>query len=130
MFFYWLCVASVGNFFCYVPIRTFATHADMATVARGLGVSPWPIAIVLGVPFAIALWHFFARILPDARRFFFPGVLASQHAFVLLTTFFIFVYFGSAGLRGYGSVSHWLSVTSSIILFPVISVVCWPRAGE
>jgi hypothetical protein len=130
MFFYWLCVMSVGNFLCYVPIRTFTTHADMATAARGLGVSPWLIAIVLGVPFAIALWHFFARILPDARRSVLPGALLSQRAFVLLTTFVVFDYYGNAGLYGYGSISHWLSMISALILFPVVSVICWPRSGE
>jgi hypothetical protein len=49
MFFFWVCVMSVGNFLCYVPIRTFATHADMATTAKGLDVSPWMITLVLGI---------------------------------------------------------------------------------
>jgi hypothetical protein len=130
MFFYWICVMSVGNFLCYVPIRTFTTHADMATVARGLGVSPWVIVIVLGVPFALALWHFLARILPDAEAFLFPGDLAGQRVFLLLTTFPVFAYYGNAGFIGYGSVSHWLSGVSAFVLFPVISAICWPRSGK
>jgi hypothetical protein len=69
MFFFWLCVMSVGNFLSYVPVRTFTTHADMATTAQGLHVSAWVIALVLGVPFAVAIWHFFARVLPDAEGF-------------------------------------------------------------
>jgi len=130
MFFFWICVMSVGNFLCYVPIRTFTTHADMATTARGLGCSPWVIAVVLGVPFAFALWHFFAKILPDARRFLLPDAFLGQRAFVLLTTFFIFDYYGNAGLHGYGSVSHWLSRISAFILFPMVSVICWPRSSR
>jgi hypothetical protein len=129
MFFFWLCVMSVGNFLCYVPIRTFATHADMATTAKGLNASPWLIAVVLGVPFAIALWHFFAKILPDAEAFLLPDPLFSQRIFVLMTTFLVFVFFGSAGLHGYGSVSHWLSAISMYLLFPVVSILCWPRSG-
>jgi hypothetical protein len=128
MFFYWICVMIVGNFLCYVPIRTFTTHGDMATAARDLGVSSWLIAIVLGVPFAVALWHLFAKILPDAEAFLLPSSLSSERVFVLITMFFIFDYFGNAGLHGYGTVSHWLSITSTFILFPVVSVACWPRS--
>jgi hypothetical protein len=57
---------SVGNFLSYLPMRTFATHADMATTVQGFNVSAWGIVLGLGVPFGIAIWHFFARIFPDA----------------------------------------------------------------
>jgi hypothetical protein len=116
MFFFWICVMSVGNFLCYVPIRTFTTNADMATTARGLNISPGLIALGLGIPFAFALWHFFARILPDARAFLFPDSLLGQWVFVLLTIYLVFVFFGSSGIHGYGSPSHWLSVVSKYIL--------------
>ena len=129
MFFFWLCVMSVGNFLCYVPVRTFTTHADMATTAQGLGASPWLIALGLGVPFAVALWHFFAKILPDAEAFLLPEALLSQRVFVLLTTCLVFVFFGGSGLHGYGSPSHWLSAISVYILFPVVTIICWPRSG-
>jgi hypothetical protein len=101
----------------------------MATTAKGLDASPWLIAIVLGIPFAVALWHFFAKILPDAEAFLLPGALLSQRVFVVLTTYLVFVFFGCAGMHGYGSVSHWLSVISMYILFPVVSLICWPRSG-
>ena len=45
-----LCLMNVGNFLCYVPVRTFATHADMATLEKGLHASPWWIITVLGIP--------------------------------------------------------------------------------
>jgi hypothetical protein len=127
MFFFWICVMSVGNFLCYVPVRTFTTHADMATTAKGLNVSPWVIALVLGIPFAFALWHFLAKILPDAEAFLFPESLLSQRVLVLLTTFLLFVFFGNAGIHGYGSISHGLSVVSAFILFPVVTIISWPR---
>jgi hypothetical protein len=101
----------------------------MATTAKGLDVSPWLIAIGLGIPFAVALRHFFAKILPDAEAFLLPGALLSQRVFVVLSTFLVFVFFGGAGMHGYGSVAHWLSVISMYILFPVVSILCWPRAG-
>jgi hypothetical protein len=102
----------------------------MATTAQGLNVSPWVIAIALGVPFAIAIWHFFARILPDAEAFLFPGDLMSHRFLVLLTTYLVFVFFGGSGIRNYGSVSHWLSATSEFVLFPVATFICWWRCGQ
>jgi len=87
------------------------------------------IALGLGVPFAVALWHFFAKILPDAEAFLLPEALLSQRVFVLLTTCLVFVFFGGSGLHGYGSPSHWLSAISVYILFPVVTIICWPRSG-
>ncbi len=77
-----LCLMNVGNFLCYVPVRTFATHADMATLEKGLHASPWWIITVLGIPFAIAIWHYFAKLLPDACGFFFGGNRIPQVALV------------------------------------------------
>jgi len=128
MFFFWVCVMSVGNFLSYVPVRTFATHADMATTAQGLGVSAWVVALVLGVPFVVAIWHFFARILPDAEVFLFQDELILQGVLILLTTYFIFVLFGGSGIRNYGSASHWLSAFSKYVLFPVVTIVCLQQA--
>lgn len=127
MFFFWICVMSVGNFFCYVPVRTFTTHADMVTTEQGLNVSPWALTLGLGIPFGIALWHFFVKTLPDAEAFLFPESLLSQRFLVVLTTFLVFGFFGSAGINGYGSVSHWMSVVSEFVLFPAATIMCWPR---
>lgn len=130
MFFFWLCVMSVGNFLSYVPVRTFTTHADMATTAQGLYVSPWVIALALGIPFAVAIWHFFARVLPDAEAFLFPDEPAVQTVLVLLSTYFVFVFFGGSGIRNYGSTSHWLSAISEYVLFPLVTILCWQRGKQ
>jgi hypothetical protein len=124
IFFFWVCVMSVGNFLSYVPVRTFATHADMATAAQGLGVSAWVIALVLGVPFAVAIWHLFARILPDAAIFLFRDEPVLQGVLVLMTTYLVFAFFGGSGIRNYGSVSHWLSAFCQYVLFPIVTIAC------
>jgi len=128
-FLYLLWLMNVGNFLAYVPNRTFATHADMATVERGLHASPWWIAIVLGIPFAIAIVHFLARILPDARRILMDSYPASA-ALTVVTTFTTFGFYGSAGISNYGSTSHWLAVTCIFALFPLSTLVCWPAAPK
>src|SRR5271157_6037607 len=110
--------------------RTFATHADMATVEKGLHASPWWIAAVLGIPFAIAIWHFFSTLLPDACGFFFPSKRIQRVALLALSSFTAFVFVVSAGLQGYGEASRWMSIFSSCALFPVVVILCWPRKTE
>jgi hypothetical protein len=135
LFMFLFCMMNVGNFLSYVPNRTFTSHADMATVERGLNISPWWIAIVLGVPFCVAVWHFFARILPDAMQFCFPGTkpvakpgaTLGQIFLVVLSTYVIFEFFGSAGFHHYGETSHWISSFSVYVLFPLVTILCWPR---
>ena len=126
-FMFLLCMMNVGNFISYVPIRTFTTHADMATVERGLNISPWWIALVLGIPFCVAVWHFFARILPDAMRFFFPDTKPGQMFLVILSAYVIFKFFGSSGFDHYGEISHWIAACSMYVLLPLSVLLCWPR---
>jgi hypothetical protein len=127
LFAFLLCLMNVGNFFDYVPVRTFAPHGDMATLEKGLGVSLWWIIIVLGLPFAAAIWHFFARLLPDARIFLYSNKRLRQIVLVAFSAFVFFVFFGASGIHGYGEPSHLISAFSAAVLFPVALILCWPR---
>jgi hypothetical protein len=127
LFAFLFCLMNLGNFLAYVPIRTFTTRYDMATVERGLRISPWWIATVLGLPFAVAIGHFFMKLLPDARSFLFPNKKKPQVVLVAVSSFTVFAFFGSAGMQGYGQTSHWLSALSLYVLFPVVLTLCWPR---
>jgi hypothetical protein len=40
LFLFLFCMMNTGNLISYVPARTFATHADMATVELGLNIFP------------------------------------------------------------------------------------------
>jgi hypothetical protein len=128
-FMFLFCMMNAGNLISYVPARTFTTHADMFTVERGLNISPWWVAVVLGIPFCLAVWHFFARILPGAMRFLFPHVKLGQIFLVVLSAYTVFKFFGGAGLHRYGEVSHWISALSVYVLFPLTVILCWPRRG-
>jgi len=130
LFAFLFCLMNVGNFWDYVPVRTFTTRFDMGNVEAGLQISPWWILTVLGIPFSIAIVHFFARLLPDARSFLccdgsVPGIILTA-----VSSFTVFVFFGSAGLHGFGETSHWISVLSVCLLFPLALVLCWPRKAE
>jgi len=65
MFWYWVCVASIGNFIDYAPTRTFTDGADlyqnMFAVERGLHWSPWTLLVC------------------SASRCICPGTLLSPH---------------------------------------------------
>jgi len=123
LFMFLFCIMNAGNFISYVPTRTFATHADMATVARGLNISSWWIALVLGIPYCLAVVHFFAKILPGARCFFFPEWKVGEILLVALSSFMFFYFYGKAGLHRYGEAAHWISTVSVYVLFPLTVVL-------
>ena len=52
-FLFWYIVHSVGNFYDYVPLRTFAANGDVKNFALGSGWSLWWI---LGVVGYLTLW--------------------------------------------------------------------------
>ena len=89
LFFFLLCIMNVGNLISYIPVRTFATHADMATVEQGLGISPWWLAIVLGIPFCIAVAYFVLKTVPEAIRYFFPDSRVEQALLLALCCYMI-----------------------------------------
>jgi hypothetical protein len=63
---FWFNFMNVGNFCCYVPIRTFEQTGNIGHIVQGLGISPWLALLVLGTPTALAMWFLFTRTLPDA----------------------------------------------------------------
>jgi hypothetical protein len=126
MFSYWLLVASVGNFLCYVPVRIFSPREDMHTTAIGFNCSPWWILLVLGLPFGLALIHFLAQIEPRTLRWLLPNSPARRSVLVFLTAFAIFGFYGAAGWSyKSGAVSHRLSVTSVCLFVPLMTLAGW-----
>jgi hypothetical protein len=126
IFSYWLCVASVGNFIDYVPIRTFAPHGDMHTLAKGFNCSPWWIILLLGIPTAIALIHFLFRFMPRTLRWMFPASPGRRVVTVLLTTLALFGFYGAVGWSGYGPAAHTMSLISACTLLPLATLIgCW-----
>jgi hypothetical protein len=128
LFSFWLCFMCVGNFYDYVPIRTFASHGDVAHITLGLGVSPWLVLAVLGYPTAWTMWHFFARVLPSTSPVLADGMREAPGLLVVTSAVLMFGYFAGSGLFGYGEVSQALSGIS-LLAVPGIAVACWPRGS-
>jgi hypothetical protein len=124
-FVFWFNFMNLGNLFDYVPIRTFAATGDMADIAKGLGVSPWVVLVVLGIPTVIAMWFFFARTLPIALGRMTTAASFERGLIVTTSIVIMFGYFGLVGIEGYGRASHALSLLS-LCLIPVMLILCWP----
>lgn len=122
---FWFNFMNVANFYCYVPIRTFASHGDIGHITQGLGISPWTALIVLGTPTALAMWFLYARTLPQALGRIAPDSPFQQGVVITLSVVIMFGYFGLAGFVGYGEPSHTLSVLS-VCLIPIMLILCWP----
>jgi hypothetical protein len=129
MFAYWVCVASVGNFIDYVPIRTFTDRTDlnqdMFAVELGFGWSPWTLLIALGIPTALALLYFFFRIEPRTLRWLFPDSGSRRAIMSILTALFLFDCYGAAGLAGGGGgpISHRMSLISVCVIGPLVAIL-------
>ena len=117
---FWLAVMGAGNVWSYAPNRTVTTHADMALVARGLGISTWLLLPLVTVPSLVILRDLFGRVLPAVRgALFVPGTVEDMTTAVL-TCMVYFVFFGSAGFDGhYGEVPADLAIVSVFVFFPV-----------
>jgi len=125
MAFYWMCVASIGNFLDYVPVRTFSFHGDMHTLEKGFNCSPWLILLFLGIPTAIALLHFLAKFEPEALLWLFPESAARRGTLVFLTAFILFGFYGFSGWSGSGQASHIISVVSVCAFVPIMTINGW-----
>ncbi len=103
-------------------MRTVTTHADMALLARGLGISTWTLLSFVAVPSLVILWSFFARLLPLACRTLFSDRAIEDAFAILMACYFYFVFFGDIGLDdSYGEI---LSIGSTFVLFPLVTIRC------
>jgi hypothetical protein len=123
LFAYWCTVASVGNFFDYVPIRTFTRDGDMGSVERGFGWSPWMLLLIFGVPTLIAMIWLFLRVVPQTLRQLFPTSMPRQALIMVVTVGVMFGFFGAVGLLEGGPVAHRLSTISVECVLPAAIII-------
>ena len=119
-FLFWLAVMAAGNVWSYAPNRTVTTHADMALVARGLGISTWLLLPVVTVPSLLILRDLFARVLPMIRMALLASGTAEDATVAVLTCMVYFLFFGHAGFDGsYGEVPADFAILSMFVLLPI-----------
>lgn len=120
---YWLALMCAGNVWSYVPVRAFATHADIALAARGLGLPTSVLGLCLLLPALGVVWHFFARMLPRCLPGMGIGSANARWILAVMTGFWFFSFFGGDGIGGhYGTLAQVISIVSRYLLFPLCVV--------
>ena len=115
---------NLGNFYDYVPIRTFSTQGDVANFVHGLNISPWWVYIIGGYIVAFLIWHFFTRTMVTA--FIDLGLtITAKASLMIVCVCILFGYFGGPGFVGQGVISFFLSATSFIAI-PGLVAGLWP----
>ncbi len=115
---------NLGNFYDYVPIRTFSTHGDVAHFVIGLSISPWWVYIIGGYLVFFAMWQFFTKTM--IRAYVNLGIdTALKASLMIICVGILFGFYGLPGFFGYGEISYFLSATSLIII-PGLIFGLWP----
>jgi hypothetical protein len=123
---YWVALMCAGNVWSYVPTRAITTHADIALAAQGLGLTPLQLFPVVLVPALGIVGHFFLVIYRRHIDMLTASEPAAVACVVLLTAYWFFAYFGSAGYDGgYGPVTQAFALTSRCLLFPLAGMWMW-----
>lgn len=114
----WFDAFATFNVWSYAPLRTLATHADMATLAKGLDISVWevfPVAMMVG---GWLLWRFCRIALRLAQVGLDPADERGTVGVIILGICFLF--YSTGGLDGaYGPYCAILDVISAFVLFPL-----------
>lgn len=124
-FCFWFSAFNLSEFFSYIPIRTFTTHADVFNFNNALNISPWIIGLLGGSCSIILIGYFFYRILPMTYHALNITKLWVRLIYLLSMLFVFFFIGGYRGAYNYGAVSATMG-TISILLIPIVLVLCFP----
>jgi hypothetical protein len=123
-FLFWLALMCAGNVWSYAPTRVITTHADMALLAQGLGISVWLLFPLVTAPAVYVAYSFFFRLFTLAKQSLFKDrdrlVIVSA-----LVGYFYFGFFGGGTISGhYGAVPAIFSTLSLLVLLPLSVLFC------
>ncbi len=124
-FVYWFSLMSAANVWGYVPIRALTTHADIATAAKGLGISTWALFPFLIVPGLYIVYHFFCRNFAGVYATISSGERSRLATLIAFTAFWYFSFFaGNSAVSGsYGFIAQIFAILSRYLMFPL--AVIW-----
>lgn len=127
-FLFWFNLMNLGNFYDYVPIRTFAAQGNMVDIVdieRGLNISPWWVYIIVGYLVAFLIWQFFTKTLISAYRNLKITETYLQAGLMIICVCILFGYFGLPGFFSHNDISYFISATS-LLAIPAIITALWP----
>lgn len=121
---YWFWLMNLANIYDYVPMRTFATHADVRHFLDGTGLSPWTVYVLGGYVVAALIVGMLRTVLPLTYRTL-DLPLAQRSALLITSAAILFGYFALPGFFAGDPMSLLLAGTS-VAAIPAIVFVCWP----
>lgn len=122
-FLFWFNLMNLGNFYDYVPIRTFAPSGDVYNFVFGLNISPWWVFIIGGYIVAFLIIHFYKNTLELVYQIL--RLSKSMQIFVLtLSTFILFSFFG--GFLYLMQQPNFLKMASTAYLLSAMSFIAIP----
>lgn len=124
-FLFWFNLMNLGNFYDYIPIRTFVDHGDMGHFAMGLGISPWWVYVIGSYIVGFLIWQFYTKTLITTYVTLNLSSITAKAIIMILSTYILFKYFGGSGMHDYGDISHFLAATS-ILAIPAVIAFAWP----
>jgi hypothetical protein len=124
---FWYIVHNVGNFYDYVPLRTFAASGDVKNLTLASGWSLWWI---LGVAGYLTLWaivDLYQKAMPWTLGAAGFGRLRPARAIVLvLCTLTLFVLYTLPALEQADPLSVFMGRVS-LIMIPAVLIATWRR---
>lgn len=124
-FLFWFSAFNLAEFFAYIPIRTFTSHADIFNFNHALNISPWIIGLIGGFCSVFLISYFFSKILPMTYRVLHIHKLWAQLIYLLAMLFTFFIIGGYRGAEHYGPISAWMG-TISLTMIPIVFILCFP----
>jgi hypothetical protein len=131
-FIFWFQLMNLGNFYDYVPIRTFSAHGDMGNMMHGLNISPWWVFVIFGYLVAFLIWQFFTRTMISMYNILGIEEIAVKAFVMIVCVLILFGWFG--GILGplvsdnpfhNGDIAYFLEI-ASFVAIPGIIFILWP----
>lgn len=125
---------NLGNFYDYVPIRTFADFDDVHNFVRGFAISPWWVYAVGGYIVAFLIWQFFRKTMIAACLHLQLVEMAQKASLMIVCVCILFGYFGGfphvyfLGQEAVGEITYFLCATSWLAI-PGLIFALWPTRG-
>lgn len=123
-FLFFFSAFNLSEFFSYIPIRTFTTHADVYNFNHALSLPPWVIGVPGAVIAILLMTYFFLKVLPVTYSVLHIDSFFMRLIYLSIMLFIFFFMGGCRGLENYGQISATMGVIS-LIMIPMVFALCF-----